>query len=165
MDDGHGFSSFLAPRTWENPRNHFDTYYEAILTLFRINTVKYVGIMFDVMDVTEINMSPSPNFSSENSLFFVAYLIVGALFVMNLFVGYIVDGFEANKGSEPADRMFTRFTRLINNCRPMYDYFAIPKGSLAAYTRIFVSSTYFQVLSIPPITPETQQNNNATNRT
>lgn len=147
MGRGSSLSSFLAPRTWENPHNHFDTYYEAILTLFRINTVKYVAIMFDVMDITEVDMSPTPNYSSENSLFFIMYLIIGALFVMNLFVGYIVDGFEVNKGSEPADRMYTRFNRLIKNCKPKYDYFAIPKGSLAAYMRVFISSTSFQVFS------------------
>ena len=31
-------------------------------------------------------------------LFFVAYIVVARLFVMNLFVGFIVDGFNTNQG-------------------------------------------------------------------
>ena len=35
--------------------------------------------------------------SPYNALFVVTYLVIGVLFVMNLFVGFIVDGFNANK--------------------------------------------------------------------
>lgn len=76
----------LMPRAWYKPTYHFDSLAQATLTLFRITTVKYVDILRSAMDITNSNMSPSPGFSSQNSIFFVCYLIVGAFFVMNVFI-------------------------------------------------------------------------------
>ncbi len=52
--------------------------------------------------------SPYTNANRIYSLFFISYLIIGGLFVMNLFLGFIVDGFNANKGSSEAEIQFNR---------------------------------------------------------
>ncbi len=76
----------LVPRAWYKPSYHFDSIVQATLTLFRITTVKYVDILRATMDITEVDISPSKGHSSQNSIFFVFYLIVGTFFVMNVFV-------------------------------------------------------------------------------
>jgi hypothetical protein len=140
-------TGYVVPRVWSNPSYSFDNYYDSILTLFRINTVKYVQIIYDVQDITTFHKSPKQGYSTELALFLVVYLIVGALFVMNLFVGFIVDGFNAHRGTSEAETQYLRFQRLLNMYRPRYDYFPPPRGRAFAATRRFVRSRYFQVFS------------------
>ena len=79
-------TGILMPRAWYKPTYHFDSLAQATLTLFRITTVKYVDIIRAAMDVTDINVSPSTDFSPQNCIFFICYIIVGAFFVMNVFI-------------------------------------------------------------------------------
>lgn len=137
----------LAPSAWVNPPFNFDSFSSASLTLFRVNTIKYVGILTEVMDITELNQSPKKGHSEVLALFFVVYLIVGALFVMNLFVGFIVDGFNANKGSSEADIQYNRFFRQLQSHRPKYDVFKAPQNKFAAMLRRLVGTKYFQIFS------------------
>lgn len=89
----------LYPRSWDKPTHNFDDIWDAMLTLVRVNTVAYVGIINDVMDITEVNKQPSTNSSEIYSLFFVVYLVLGYVLAMNLFIGFIIDGFNANRGA------------------------------------------------------------------
>lgn len=56
--------------------------------------LQYVTIMRAAMDITQFDKSPQKNSSWPNSIYFVIYLVIGALFVTNLFLGFIVDGFH-----------------------------------------------------------------------
>jgi hypothetical protein len=76
----------IYPRSWFSPKHNFDTIYQASLTIFRIQTLKYVDIMRDCMDITSLNVSPSINYSPWNSLFFVICIFVGPIVIMNLFI-------------------------------------------------------------------------------
>ena len=76
----------LYPRAWNNPTYHFDTFFQASLTIFRIQTLKYVEILRDCMAITEIDKSLSTNFSQWNSLFFVVCILVGPIIIMNIFI-------------------------------------------------------------------------------
>ncbi len=140
-------NGYIVPRVWSNPAYSFDNYQDSILTLFRINTVKYVQIIYDVQDITTFNQSPRPGRSPELALFLVVYLIVGALFVMNLFVGFIVDGFNAHRGTSEAESQYLRYQRLLQMYKPKYDYFPPPRGRAFAAIRAFVHSKYFQCFS------------------
>jgi hypothetical protein len=44
--------------------------------------------MYDAVDITAPDASPAEDAARAHALFFVVYVVVGALFVMNLFVGY-----------------------------------------------------------------------------
>lgn len=50
MDAGYSI-----PRAWESPPYNFDSFYNAIFLLFRVNTIKYVSNIFAVMDITKID--------------------------------------------------------------------------------------------------------------
>lgn len=64
-----------------------------------MSTVKYVAVQAAARDITDFDQSPLHNNSSYLALFIIVYMIVGDLFIMNLFVGFIVDGFNLQKGS------------------------------------------------------------------
>ena len=74
------------PRAWHNPPHHFDTFFQASLTIFRIQTLKYVDIMLDCMDITEIGKSPSTKYSPWNCLFFIICILIGPIIIMNIFI-------------------------------------------------------------------------------
>ncbi len=74
------------PCAWYKPAYHFDSFYQSTLTLVRVLTLKYVDIMRDGMDVTSQDVSPMHEFSRWNCLFFVSYIVIGPVVIMNLFV-------------------------------------------------------------------------------
>lgn len=99
------------------------------------------------MDVTGVDQQPQRNHSLYNATFFVMYVLVGGLFVMNLFVGFIVDGFNANKGSSDAEVHYNRFMRILETKKPKYNYFTLPVNEASAQCRALVGNQYWQMIS------------------
>ena len=83
VDQGNGI---LFPLAWYAPQYNFDSFYQSTLTLVRVLTLKYVDILRAAMDVTHQDISPQSEFSRFNCLFFVAYILIGPVVIMNLFV-------------------------------------------------------------------------------
>ena len=78
-------SGLLLPRAWLSPNYNFDDIGSAVMAMLRISSNKLEDIYRDSLDVTAINISPSPNHSQENSIFFVAYVVVVNFYIMNVF--------------------------------------------------------------------------------
>ena len=76
----------LMPRAWITPTYNFDSFSAAMLTLFRITFVKFIDIMSDAMDITSKDVSPLEMYSQYHCLYFVAYILFGFYFIMNVFV-------------------------------------------------------------------------------
>eukprot|EP00960_Hanusia_phi_P035946 752049-Hanusia_phi.AAC.3 len=74
-------NGIAVPSSWQNPRFDFDTFGNSVETLFQVMTFKYVNVIYQAMDVTDVDLNPEINYSVYNGLFFVAYLIIGGLFV------------------------------------------------------------------------------------
>ena len=53
----------MIQRAWINPSFHFDSFSESFMTLFVVQTYKFVFIMQMSMDVTEIDLSLERNHS------------------------------------------------------------------------------------------------------
>ena len=99
------------------------------------------------MDVTSPDQQLHRNNSMYNAAFFIMYVLVGGLFVMNLFVGFIVDGFNANKGSSVAELHYNRYYRLLQSHTPKYKYFTLPMNQASALCRYFIGNQYWQFVS------------------
>ena len=82
----HVNGGILYPRAWDNPTYHFDSFFQASLTIFRIQTLKYVDIMEDCMAITEMDKSLSPKHSPWNSIYFIVCILVGPIIIMNIFI-------------------------------------------------------------------------------
>jgi len=53
--------------------------------------------MYNGIDVAGIDMQPKVNNMPLNSLFFVSFIIIGNIFLLNLFVGIVIDKFSRLK--------------------------------------------------------------------
>lgn len=96
---------FIAKLRWDSTPSNFDSIGNSLLTLFELSTMEnWPGIMYPAMDIVpEKWRHPEENFSKFNALYFISFIIVGAFFITNLFVGIIVHKFnkarQMDKGS------------------------------------------------------------------
>ena len=131
----------MIQRAWVNPSFHFDSFSESFMTLFVVQTYKFVFIMQTSMDLSDFGASPQKNFAIHNALFFVCYVMVGGVFVMNLFVGFIVDGFNCNKGSSTTEIYYNRFMSQLKRYKPTYKYFSLPQNGVSVLCRQLIGNS------------------------
>lgn len=86
------------------PQN-FDNVWRGYQTLFQMSTTEgWVSIMLAAVDATEIGMQPIVNHRQAWTLFFVAFILVGTFFIIQLFVGVVIENF--NRMKEKLDGTF-----------------------------------------------------------
>lgn len=79
------------------PQN-FNNIVSAMGTLFEMSTTEgWVDIMYAGVDATAVDMQPIRDIGFGWTLFFMAFMVVGSFFVMNLFVGVVIDNFNTMK--------------------------------------------------------------------
>ncbi|KAE9028177.1 hypothetical protein PF005_g2409 [Phytophthora fragariae] len=89
----------LLGATWTNtiPQN-FDNVIHGIQTFFEMTTTEgWVTIMLTSVDATDIDMQPIPNHREHWTFFFISFILVGTFFVMQLFVGVVIENFNNMK--------------------------------------------------------------------
>jgi hypothetical protein len=76
---------------WKNTSFSFDNIFAAIATLFQLaSTSGWSVIMETSVGTTQINYVQIPGYQPYWALFFIAFVIIGAFFLLNLFVGVVV---------------------------------------------------------------------------
>jgi hypothetical protein len=143
----HGLYGYVAPRTWENAFYNFDTMYDATYTLFCVTMRKYVAIMYSCVDITSPHQSPLEGHSPANAVYFIVYLVVGTLFIMNLFVALIIDGFNACRGTSRNEVLYWRFCRQVAAFQPKFLRRALPRGAVSVFLRRVLTSYKYIVFS------------------
>lgn len=89
------------------PQN-FDNVGSAMLTFFEISTTEgWADVMMAAIDANGIGMQPIRDNNMIWALFFVLFIMVGSFFVVNLFVGVIIDNFNRMKAALGGDFMLT----------------------------------------------------------
>ncbi|GFR46009.1 hypothetical protein Agub_g7487 [Astrephomene gubernaculifera] len=92
---------------WVNQRATFDHVGAALLTLFQVATLElWVDITFSAVDATAEGQQPLWNHNPAVALFFVAFIVVGSFFVLNLFVGVTLDKFSEMQTAQTASSVF-----------------------------------------------------------
>ena len=83
---------------WKNHDAHFDNVASSMLTLFNIMTTEgWIAVMWNGVDAVGPLQEPIKNNSIVSVFFFIAFIIVGSLFVLNLFVGVVINTFNSEK--------------------------------------------------------------------
>ena len=83
---------------WINRDANFDNVLSATSTLFQLATTEgWIEIMFNGIDSAGIDVQPVPGLKKFWALFFIAFMIVGSFFILNLFAGVVVDTFQIEK--------------------------------------------------------------------
>eukprot|EP00762_Andalucia_godoyi_P008681 ANDGO_00428.mRNA.1 Muscle calcium channel subunit alpha-1 len=79
-------------RDWSQPMANFDNFGNSILTLIGImGTEGWTDVMYDGIDATDYDRQPRRNNNPANALFFVSWIVVITFFMVNLFVGVLID--------------------------------------------------------------------------
>ena len=79
------------------PQN-FDNVFSAMSTLFEISTTEgWVDVMLAAVDQRGIDNQPVRDSNWQWAVFFILFLVIGAFFVLELFVGVIIEQFKILK--------------------------------------------------------------------
>lgn len=72
-----------------------------MLTLFSVSSLEgWPDIMYQGIDATGVEMGPKKDNSLLQGLYFVAFILIGAFFFLNFFVGVIFLNFEEAQKEE-----------------------------------------------------------------
>ncbi|XP_047138679.1 sodium channel protein type 4 subunit alpha isoform X1 [Hydra vulgaris] len=83
---------------WVQKTINFDSSINGFLALFQTATLEgWFDVMADAQDATGVDEQPQYRYSYANQLFFVAFVILGRFFFLNLFIGVIIDNFNRLK--------------------------------------------------------------------
>nr|XP_026692353.1 sodium channel protein type 4 subunit alpha B-like isoform X2 [Ciona intestinalis] len=83
---------------WQIPSVNFDSAPRGLLALLQIATFTgWIEIMGSAIDITGIESQPRYENSFYNYLYFCVFIIFGAFFSLNLFIGVIIDNFNQQK--------------------------------------------------------------------
>ncbi|XP_066927937.1 sodium channel protein 1 brain-like isoform X5 [Clytia hemisphaerica] len=84
--------------TWKNRNINFDDAASGFLALFQTATLEgWFEAMADAYDARNIDEQPGYRVSYFNQMYFVVFILLGAFFILNLFIGVIIDNFNRLK--------------------------------------------------------------------
>uniref|UniRef100_A0A8C3YUK9 Voltage-dependent T-type calcium channel subunit alpha-1H n=1 Tax=Catagonus wagneri TaxID=51154 RepID=A0A8C3YUK9_9CETA len=118
---------------WVRRKYNFDNLGQALMALFVLSSKDgWVNIMYDGLDAVGIDQQPVPNHNPWMLLYFISFLLIVSFFVLNMFVGVVVENFhkcrqhqeaeEARRREEKRQRRLERKRRKAQR-RPYYaDY-------------------------------------------
>jgi len=78
-----------------------------MLTLFEMMTTEgWLGVMYSGVDARGINKQPKENAQEFWVFYFLGFMIIGSQFILNLFVGVVIDNFNKIKEKEELGNIF-----------------------------------------------------------
>ncbi|XP_066529784.1 voltage-dependent T-type calcium channel subunit alpha-1H [Hoplias malabaricus] len=80
---------------WIRRKYNFDNLGQALMSLFVLSCKDgWVNIMYDGLDATSVNEQPRRNNNPWMLLYFISFLLIVSFFVLNMFVGVVVENFH-----------------------------------------------------------------------
>jgi len=89
-----------APRSWTNPDGYnFDTFGSSLSILFEIVSEEgWIDVLTTAMAITGPDQNPQIDASPLNAIFFVAFNILGSVFILTLFISVIITNYTKRSG-------------------------------------------------------------------
>ncbi|TNN46094.1 Voltage-dependent T-type calcium channel subunit alpha-1G [Liparis tanakae] len=85
----------LNKNKWERHKYNFDNLGQALMSLFVLASKDgWVDIMYNGLDAVGVDQQPSKNHNPWMLLYFISFLLIVAFFVLNMFVGVVVENFH-----------------------------------------------------------------------
>ncbi|KAJ5147413.1 hypothetical protein N7526_000765 [Penicillium atrosanguineum] len=89
----------LAPRVVDNPYYDFDNFGDSLFILFQIVSQEgWIDVQESAMNIIATGIQPGNNVAPENGLFFVVFNLLGAVFVLTLFVSVFMRNYTEQTG-------------------------------------------------------------------
>ncbi|KAM6070447.1 sodium channel protein type 2 subunit alpha-like isoform 3-T3 [Chlamydotis macqueenii] len=93
---------------WKNVKVNFDNVGAGYLSLLQVATFKgWMDIMYAAVDSRQVRQQPKYEDNLYMYLYFVAFIIFGSFFTLNLFIGVIIDNFNQQKKKISQDIFMT----------------------------------------------------------
>uniref|UniRef100_A0A673M022 Voltage-dependent T-type calcium channel subunit alpha-1G-like n=1 Tax=Sinocyclocheilus rhinocerous TaxID=307959 RepID=A0A673M022_9TELE len=137
-----------ASNKWVRHKYNFDNLGQALMSLFVLASKDgWVDIMYDGLDSVGVDQQPVMNYNPWMLLYFISFLLIVAFFVLNMFVGVVVENFHKCRRHQEAEeaklREEKRLKRMEKKRRSKEkDYFMIPPcshGSSEAQSKPYYS--------------------------
>ncbi|KAJ3591765.1 hypothetical protein NHX12_006897 [Muraenolepis orangiensis] len=94
--------------SWKNAKINFDHVGAGYLALLQVATFKgWMDIMYAAVDSRKLEEQPEYEINTWMYLYFVIFIIFGAFFTLNLFIGVIIDNFNQQKKKISRDIFMT----------------------------------------------------------
>uniref|UniRef100_A0AAZ3NQU6 Ion transport domain-containing protein n=1 Tax=Oncorhynchus tshawytscha TaxID=74940 RepID=A0AAZ3NQU6_ONCTS len=85
----------LANYRWTRRKYNFDNLGQALMSLFVLSCKDgWVNIMYDGLDAVGVDQQPVRNHNPWMLLYFISFLLIVSFFVLNMFVGVVVENFH-----------------------------------------------------------------------
>ena len=89
---------------WVNQRYNFDDLGQALMSLFVLSSKDgWVEIMYHGIDAYGVDYQPRRNHNPWMLLYFISFLLIVAFFVLNMFVGVVVENFHRCRQEHEAE--------------------------------------------------------------
>jgi len=92
---------YLIGSNWVNQPYNYDNLLQALLTLFYVSSFDgWVDVMYYTIDAHGVDYQPVEDSNELVALFFVVFLLIANFFILNMFVGVIVESFQLSSDPE-----------------------------------------------------------------
>uniref|UniRef100_A0A8C6PMR8 Voltage-dependent T-type calcium channel subunit alpha n=1 Tax=Nothobranchius furzeri TaxID=105023 RepID=A0A8C6PMR8_NOTFU len=89
---------------WVRHKYNFDNLGQALMSLFVLASKDgWVDIMYDGLDAVGVDQQPKLNNNPWMLLYFISFLLIVAFFVLNMFVGVVVENFHKCRRHQEAE--------------------------------------------------------------
>uniref|UniRef100_A0A2S2PYV7 Voltage-dependent T-type calcium channel subunit alpha-1H n=1 Tax=Sipha flava TaxID=143950 RepID=A0A2S2PYV7_9HEMI len=111
---------------WVNQKYNFDDLGKALMSLFVLSSRDgWVNIMYTGLDAVGVDQQPIENYSEWRLLYFISFILLVGFFVLNMFVGVVVENFhrcrEEQEKEERVRRLAKRAKQMEKKRRKMHE--------------------------------------------
>ena len=94
---------------WINQKYNFDNLGGALMSLFVLSSKDgWVDIMYHGLDAVGIDQQPRQNYNEWRLLYFISFLLLVGFFVLNMFVGVVVENFHRCRAEQEKEERAAR---------------------------------------------------------
>ena len=92
---------------WINSQYNFDNLGQALLALFVLASKDgWVNIMYTGIDAVGVDKQPIENYNEWMLVYFISFLLFVGIFVLNMFVGVVIDNFQKCRAAQEQEEKF-----------------------------------------------------------
>lgn len=94
---------------WRNREYNFDDLGKALMSLFVLSSRDgWVNIMYTGLDAVGVDQQPIVNHNEWRLLYFIAFILLVGFFVLNMFVGVVVENFHRCREEQEKEEKIRR---------------------------------------------------------
>jgi hypothetical protein len=141
--------------TWVNYQANFDDILQGMVTLFAVSTLEgWPDNMAKAMDANDAEYGPEYNSNIVGGIYFVVFVLVSSIILMNLVVGVIAVQFKEEQRKEIQSKFYMvtedqmrwlQVQELIQSAKPNFDIMIRPKGKIRIFFFKLIQSKPFEL--------------------